>query len=84
MKQKIICFSFDQVKHKVAHFGSMKKCFNKIKFQIFFLAIVLWNKRKVQYKRILKKYSFLRSLWFFDSKIFAAPAAKFADFLELY
>ena len=31
----------------------------------------------------LKKYEFLRSLWFFENENFSARAAEIADFLEL-
>ena len=48
-----------------------------------FLFVDFFKVKEDMYLQIFKrKYSFLRSLWFFDIENFAANVAKFADFLK--
>ena len=66
---KMIVF-FDQVKNNLAHFMSqqelhIKKCF----ISNFFFMIV-----RMIFANFPKKYSFLRSLWFFVNESFASRA----------
>ena len=70
------CFSFDLVKNKFAHFGGLS--LKNFLFQIFFLAVVLWSKRKVQYLKMKKIYLFLRFLFFYSENFAILP-----NFLEL-
>ena len=55
--------------------GAYKKILNKMLFQIFFLATVLWSKRKV-FANFLKNINFFRSLWLFESENFALNALR--------